>query len=320
MGLQGPMSLRTTRQEKTMNFLLFLLAYVAVIACVGIILMKICGYRKKPVHNRWELYPVAHELGDRASYGGSYFEDNEWWKKKQEISLVGAIKGFLEEALFLHATYVHNRPLWNFTYPFHVGLYLLLGSFALTILCALFPVSFFIGLAFISGFFGYLLVLAGAAGLLHRRLNTPDLRKFSMPEHYFNLGLFIAFGALGLLLSFSGFGGVERSAKFFWGVMTFSPALVAEASSFLYGLYLLVCYVILVWVPFSFMGHAFMKYFTWHDIRWGNQPTQDNPNIADGMRENAGRPVSWKAPHIQGDGRKTWAEVNATNPTQKGKE
>jgi len=318
MGLQGPMSLRTTRQEKTMNFLLFLLAYVAVIACVGIILRKICGYRKKPVHNRWELYPVAHELGDRASYGGSYFEDNEWWKTKQESSLLGAIKGFLQEALFLHATYVHNRPLWNFTYPFHIGLYLVIGSLALTIFCAPFttPPTFFLGLAYISGMLGYLLILVGAIGLVHRRLNTPDLRKYSMPEHYFNLGLFIAFAALGLLLGFSGLDSVARSALFFWGVMTFTPAEV----SLLYALYLLVCYALLVWVPFSFMGHAFMKYFTWHDIRWGNQPTQDNPNIAAGMRENLARPVSWKAPHIQGDGKKTWSEVNTTNPTQKGKE
>ena len=302
-----------------MNFLLFILAYAAVIASVGIVLMKICGYRKKPVHNRWELYPVAHEQGDRPSYGGSYFEENEWWKKKQEASLPGAIKGFLQEALFLHATYVHNRPLWYFTYPFHVGLYLFLGSFALTILCALFPISLslFIGLVYISGLFGYLLILAGAAGLLHRRLNTPDLRKFSMPEHFFNLGLFIAFAVLGLLLSFSGLtDATTRSVLFFRGVMTFTPADI----SFFYALYLLVCYALLIWVPYSFMGHAFMKYFTYHDIRWGNQPTQDNPNIAAGMRENAGRPISWKAPHIQGDGKKTWAEVNATNPTQKGKE
>jgi len=299
-----------------LNFLLFILAYVAVCASVVIILKKICGYRKKPVHNRWELYPVAHELGDRASYGGSYFEDNEWWKTKQKSSLLGAIKGFLQEALFLHATYVHNRPLWNFTYPFHIGLYLVIGSLALTIFCALFGTfSLFMNLAYYIGMFGYLLVLVGAIGLVHRRLNTPDLRKYSMPEHYFNLGLFIAFAALGLLLSFFP-NSMERSVAFIRGVMTFSPADV----SLPYALYLLVCYALLVWVPFSFMGHAFMKYFTWHDIRWGNQPTQDNPNITTGMRENLARPVSWKAPHIQGDGKKTWSEVNTTNPTQKGKE
>ena len=299
-----------------MKFLLFILAYVAVLASVGIMLKKICGYRKKPIHLRWELYPVAHDPKGRDAYGGSYFEENEWWKTKQESSLIGAIRGFLMEAALLHATYVHNRPLWYFSYPFHIGLYLVIGSLGLTILCALFGLSsgFIFGLALYTGVFGYLAILVGSAGLLHRRLNTPDLRKYSMPEHYFNLGLFIAFAVLGLLATFN----PERSVAFIRGLIFFSPA--TADISFLYALYLLVCYVILVWVPFSFMGHAFMKYFTWHDIRWGDQPTQDNPEIQKRMGETLVRPVSWKAPHIQGDGKKNWAEVATTNPTQKGKE
>ena len=296
-----------------MSFLLFILTYVAVIACVAIIVMKVLGYLKKPVHLRWELYPVAHDPEGRAAYGGSYFEKNEWWKTKQKTSHVGAIKGFLQEALFLHATFVHNRTLWNFSYPFHIGLYLLIGSLGLTILCALVTSAFLLGLAFICGLLGYLLVLGGSIGLLIRRLTTPDLRKFSMPEHYFNLGLFMAFAILGLLANGNS---MEQSQAFIRGMLTFSPADVLP----LYALYLIVCCFIFVWVPYSFMGHAFMKYFTWHDIRWGDQPTQDNPAIMAKMGENLMRPVSWKAPHIQGDGKKNWAEVATTNPTQKGKE
>jgi hypothetical protein len=65
------------------------------------------------------------------------------------------------------------------------------------------------------------------------------------------------------------------------------------------------------------MGHAFMKYFTWHDIRWGDQPTQDSPAIQAKMAAVLAKPVSWRAPHIQGDGKKNWGEVATTNPTLK---
>ena len=43
-----------------------------------------------PMHVRWELYPVAHEKG-RASYGGSYFEEVDWWTKPREVDKLGEV-------------------------------------------------------------------------------------------------------------------------------------------------------------------------------------------------------------------------------------
>ena len=102
--------------------LFMFLAYAALIACVAIIAMKFIGYLKHPQHLRWEIYPVAHEEADRVKYGGSYLEKTDWWKEKQHGSTIGMLKGFLKEALFLHATFEHNRALWYVTYPFHIGL------------------------------------------------------------------------------------------------------------------------------------------------------------------------------------------------------
>lgn len=308
-----------------MSVLFYLLAYAAIVACVAVILVKITGYLKKPEHLRWEIYPVAHEEAERVPYGGSYFEDTEWYKKKQKSSLIGGIKGFLMEALFLHATYEHNRPLWIRTYPFHIGLYLLLGSFGLTILGAL---SLLIGhtgwflsvcvvLIMLCNLVGFLGVLAGCIGLIQRRMSQPDLRKYSTNEHFFNLGLFAAYAALGLILSLAnGQQFAMLGIAFFHGMVTFAPLPIVP----LYAVYLLLSFFILVWVPYSFMGHAFMKYFTWHDIRWGDTPTQDSPKIQARMAANLGLPVSWKASHIKGDGKKTWGEVATTNPAKQDKE
>lgn len=308
-----------------MSVLFYILAYAAFVACVAIIVAKCINYLKKPVHLRWELYPVAHEEPERVAYGGSYLEDSDWWKHKQQGSVLGALKGFLMEALFLHATYEHNRSLWVRSYPFHIGLYVLVGSFGLTLFAAFsmlaghfgWFLSLCVNLAMLCNFVGFLGVLVGSLGLIQRRLADSGLRKFSTPEHFFNLGLFAVFAVLGLLqclLSPQGF--ALMGAAFFTGMLTFQPIPLP----FLYAVYLLVSFFILVWVPFSFMGHAFMKYFTWHDIRWGDQPTQDSPKIQAEMARNLQLPVTWKGPHVQGDGRKTWAEIATSLPTKQDKE
>lgn len=304
---------------------LYILAYVALIACVAIIVAKMVGYLKKPMHLRWEIYPVAHEAPERLAHGGSYMEELDWWKKPYHSSTVGALKGFLMEALFLHATYEHNRPLWVRTYPFHVGLYLLIGSLGLTILCSFCLMAGYLGwflqlcviLAMICNILGFLGVLYGSLTLIQRRMTQKDLRKYSMPEHFFNLGLFAVFSGLGLIMSVVGpkwF--VMQGALFFSGMLTFQPVPVSAV----YVLYLLISFFLFIWVPFSFMGHAFMKYFTWHDIRWDDMPAQDSAKVQAGIAANLNLPVSWKASHIKGDGKKTWAEVATTDPTKQDKE
>ncbi|MGN1038825.1 MAG: nitrate reductase, partial [Mailhella sp.] len=95
-----------------MSIFFYCLAYVAVIAFVAVALMRIIGYLKKPQHLRWELYPVPHEEPERAEYGGSYLEKTDWWKDKYRTCMVGTLKGFLIEALFLKAVWEHNRTLW----------------------------------------------------------------------------------------------------------------------------------------------------------------------------------------------------------------
>jgi hypothetical protein len=60
-----------------------------------------------------------------------------------------------------------------------------------------------------------------------------------------------------------------------------------------------------------------MKYFLYHDIRWGDQPTQDNLATQEKIGAMLNFHVSWSAPHIKGDGKKTWAEVATTNPAAK---
>ena len=297
-----------------MSIFFYCLAYAAVIAFVAIAVMRIMGYLKKPQHLRWELYPVAHEEAERVEYGGSYLENVDWWKDKYHSSVVGALKGFLEEALFLKATWEHNRPLWWRTYPFHVGLYLLLGAMGMTVLAALAKMAGFEGFVTfctcvtvflnVVGFGG---VLFGAVGLIQRRLCDAGLRKYTSNEHFFNLGLFGVYALLGLLLclGYSAWDFALMGNSFIYGMITFTAMDVNP----LYALYLLIGFFMFFWVPYSFLGHLFMKYFTWHDIRWGDEPYINNNKLQNQLANNLNLPVSWRASHIKGDGVKTWAQI-----------
>ena len=90
-----------------------------------------------PAHLRWEIYPVQHEPTARAAYGGSYLEEINWWERKERRSLFNEIVYMLPEILFLRGLWKENRSLWRVSFPFHFGLYLMIGTFVLLIVHAL---------------------------------------------------------------------------------------------------------------------------------------------------------------------------------------
>ena len=180
----------------------YVLTYLAIAVFILGVLKRIVAYKRNPMHLRWELYPVAHEGGGRASYGGGYLEELEWWNKPRETSRIRELSVMIPEMLFLKAAYEHNRPLWMVSFPFHFGLYLTFGLVALLVFCAVAQLAglpadsgllaLVVGICAILGPFAFSLSLVGALGLLRRRLRDPALRNYSAMEHYFNLVLFIA--------------------------------------------------------------------------------------------------------------------------------
>ncbi|HSQ74944.1 MAG TPA: hypothetical protein VLT13_05280, partial [Bacteroidota bacterium] len=63
------------------------------------------------------------------------------------------------------------------------------------------------------------------------------------------------------------------------------------------------------YIPTTHMSHFIGKYFAYHSIRWS-----DEPNLAGGKQEATihellSRPVTWSAPHINADGKKSWLDV-----------
>jgi nitrate reductase gamma subunit len=303
-----------------MTTLAYVVAYIGIvfflIACVARFMM----WAKMPMHVRWELYPVAHEGGGKAAYGGSYLEDTEWWSKKREVSLIGELKVMVPEILFLVALREHNKKLWTRSFPFHFGLYLVAGATALLLFAGLIvgyapqsialPVAKLMALVMpVLGGAGLVLGILGAIGLVLRRM-ARELSDYTAPADLFNLLFFIvAFGVA--LATFVGFDrDFSMVGAFVTNLVTFNLAPIADGAA---GLMLMLSVVLLAllvaYIPTTHMSHFIGKYFAYHSIRW-----KDDPNLPGGDQEKTiqellSRPVTWSAPHIGADGKKSWLDV-----------
>ena len=80
--------------------LLYLLTYISILVFLLLVISRIIKYAGTPVHVRWELYPVAHEP-EKNKYGGSYYEEVHWWKKKIKKSHLTELFAMFEEIIFL---------------------------------------------------------------------------------------------------------------------------------------------------------------------------------------------------------------------------
>ena len=310
-----------------MTTLAYVVAYLGVfffvIACIARFMM----WSRMPMHIRWELYPVAHEGGGKAAYGGSYLEDTDWWKKKREVSLFGELKVMVPEILFLVALREHNKKLWTRSFPFHFGLYLVGGATALLIFGGLVvgyapesiaaPVSKLIGLVMpILGGAGLVLGIIGAIGLFMRRRGR-ELRDYTAPADLFNLVFFIA--AFGV--AFVTFAVFDRSfamvGTFVTNLVTFNLAPIGEGTA---GLLLTLSVVLLAllvaYIPTTHMSHFIGKYFAYHSIRWSDEPNLKGGKQEKEIEELLSRPISWSAPHINADGKKSWLDVTLEDQTK----
>ncbi len=304
-----------------MALLPHIIAYVALAVFAVAVLVRVIFWLRMPIHVRWELYPVAHE-GKRASYGGSYLEETDWWKKPREVSLWGELKVMVPEILFLVALKEHNKKLWVRSFPFHFGLYLVIGATVTMmvggVLHALAPGAMAAGLGQVFqivtvafGAAGLTLGIIGAIGLLHRRLTDPALHDYAAPADFFNLAFFIfTFG-----VAFLNFVLVDldfaRVSGFVSGLVTFNPSAIPGSGLevLLPTLSVILMGALVAYIPMTHMSHFIGKYFAYHAIRWN-----DEPNLKGGEQEKAihkvlNQPITWSADHIKGDGKKTWVDA-----------
>ncbi len=304
--------------------LLYLLTYFSILVFILLVASKIIKYASAPIHVRWELYPVAHEP-KRNKYGGSYYEEAEWWKKKSHKNHVAELWAMFEEIIFLKGVYHHNKKLWYYSFPFHFGLYLITGTTALIFLTAILDIfsvtslyamqSGFEKILFylinVSGYAGLALTFAGGVGLLIQRVTDEKFKFYNTPMDFINL-FFIVILVISVFLTliFSN-PSFMMSKVFVRNLLTFNFIAIPGT---LFVIHVILISLFLLYFPITRMMHLFAKYFLYHDVRWEDEQNVKGGKLEKKVREALNFGVSWSAPHMKTG--KTWAEVATTFPPE----
>ncbi|MHB8917370.1 MAG: respiratory nitrate reductase subunit gamma [Desulfocucumaceae bacterium] len=293
--------------------LLLLFTYFSIAAFVGVSLYKFYQLAKMPMHGRWELYPVPKEASDRRHYGGSYYENLEWWNKPRNASLAGELLDMLKEMLFIKILFVNQKRHWWISYALHLGIYLL-GLWTILLLVGTItelsglPLTTARGVnvnpwaslvyyaTFISGAAGALLAVLGSASLFLRRLFNSALRKYTTPQEYFNLIFILAVVVSGLVV-WSGDPAFNYGRQIVKGMLTFTPIRADSALT----LHILLLGALLIYIPRTKMSHFVGKFFSFHKVMWENEPNLRNSRMEETVKDALSyKPkASWSAPHIK---------------------
>lgn len=297
---------RTNQEGGQGLMLLSLMAYLAIILFLGLSARKAWEFNRMPIHGRMELYPVPKEQGH--GYGGSYYEEAEWWQKEHRVSHSTELIEMLKEMLFIKKLFDNQRPLWWISYALHLGIYLLV-AWTVCLVCGALTLlgggqvgvsggvwgSLLYYLTLLLGLGGLLLAAFGSGMLILRRVFDDTLRKYTTPQEYFNLALLYSAVVTGIFvwgkdLSFT------TARELTASLITFTPF---QASP-LFILHLVLLLIMFTYIPLSKMSHYVGKYFSFHKVLWDNEPNLKGSPIHQKIRDVAAHPAGthWSAPHI----------------------
>lgn len=278
-----------------------------------------------PIHLRWELYPVAHDV-KRFKYGGSFLEESDWYTKHAQKSMLGELRVMLPEIFLLKGVWEHNRGLWFWSFMFHVGLYLLSALIGVLILGGIIighQIFYSLGsygligkiiynLSYAMLWVGCAAGIIGSLGLIIKRAGNHEMAESSSFGSFFNLFFIGAIFTTGFILLLSG-NAIDKLITFYYTLITFKamPQLGTALT-----VYAAVSGAFILYLPFTHMTHFYMKYFTYHKVRWEDEPNFRGSKIEKKIQEQLSYPVTWAAKHLNADGKKNWVDI-ATEEVKK---
>ena len=121
--------------------LLLILISVAVVIFFAGNAVRVVKFLRMPTPLRWELYPIPKGPRERQRYGGSYFEESDWWTKPGQTSHRSEVAFVLKEVFLLRSVWENFRALWLWSWLLHWGLYLYLLATLLAVVEVLLPAA-----------------------------------------------------------------------------------------------------------------------------------------------------------------------------------
>ncbi len=300
-----------------MGFFVQILVGASLVFIVTIYAVWLVRYIRLPVHLRWELYPVPHEEGWK--YGGSYFEQYEWWAKLRKKNRLRDIWYHIKDYTLFHQYFTRNRGLWYFLYPYHIGFYAIVGSHALYAYGAILiisgtPVSpesvstwgqiiYWLSLLVGVGFF--IFGALGCIGIFIRRLVKEDLRRYATPLNHFSPLFYLSVFVSGLYCWYFTDPDLSKMREFMLNLITFTPQFQIDTSL---AIHMILFSGILIYMPlFTPTFHYVTKFLTYFAVRWNDELNLRGSEREKKIQKLLDQKVTWSAPHIQLG--KKWGEI-----------
>ncbi len=284
-----------------------------------------------PLHVRWEIYPVQHETSAQTTYGGSYMEKVNWWTRPYKTSPINEVKYMVPEILLLRGLWKENRRLWFASFPFHLGLYLMIATLVLLLLHACFTLWGFeafadgktcgillSGLMTVTGWVGLVAGTFGGLGILYKRITDRELRIYSTFADYFHVVFILLFFFLAFLTCLPGDPFLNGAKAYVLGLLTagaFMPSY-APGQNIFGALTIVLASLLIAYIPLTHMSHMFMKYFLYHNVKWDDAPNRQGSLIESAVMQNLKFKPTWKAKHIGADGTKSWQDIASSAPKE----
>ena len=272
--------------------------------------VRVVKFLRMPTPLRWELYPIPKGPVARQRYGGSYFEESEWWTKSPDIGHMDEAVFMAKEIFLLRSVWENFRALWLWSWLLHWGLYLYVLATMSAVVEVLVPAaasSSSFHAAVLNGYrVACILGVSGALGLLGLRTRHSRLKAFTTRIGVFDLLLLGSIFATGVLLLLTRSDGLDSMVL---DVMRFPASLGIHSVAWHVHAGLVAFF--LAYFPFTHMTHAYMKYFTWHQVRWNDSPSVRDPHAAKTLAVNLQRKTSWAAQHVTPGDTAAWSEVVA---------
>jgi nitrate reductase gamma subunit len=297
-----------------MKVFLALLTYFAYLFIVVAYAWKAKKYFTLPIHIRWELYPVMHE--EHADYGGSYYENMDWWEKKQRKRRFRSILFLLKEYLYLSEYMKRHRSYWFVLYPWHIGFILIIKFHILCFFGALVllwgvPIDadspavigvVFYYLILLTGLISFVFGAFGSLGLIIKRTTDQNLRAYAVLLNYVSyVFTFIVFLS-GLYAWY--FDPTMAEYREFWRGLVTLHFIHPEPATIVH---IVLFDLFLIYLPFTRSMHYITRLFAFFLIRWDDEPNRRGGKIEKQLEGLFQQKVSWSGPHI-GAGR-TWGEI-----------
>jgi len=292
-----------------------IITYLCILLFFIVLILKARRYARYPLHLRWELYPVAHE--EHRTYGGSYMQEPEWWARSRKKSLIGEIMFMIQEIFLFRGCFMRSRGLWFVSYPLHMGVYLLAMWFFLLICGAVLnltgvPVTVestsVIGritywVTVVIGVLSFVLGTFGSIGLVVQRLTKESLRVYSSIADYFNLICLAAVFGSGLCAWYLNDRGFGDMRGYVGNLITFNKLTdMGPATT----IHITLTALFIAYLPFTPMIHFVAKYFTFHNVRWDDEPNTRGSRLERQLENLFKQPITWSAPHIES---KKWSQL-----------